>query len=53
MASHAARIWWAVDALNAERPLKAERIEVEVSRGILDTYVGECELTPYFTIVVT
>ena len=37
MESHAARIRWAVEALNAERPLMAERIEVKVSRRILDT----------------
>jgi CubicO group peptidase (beta-lactamase class C family) len=35
----------------AEPPV--ERIEVKVPRGILDTYVGEYELTPDFTIVVT
>jgi CubicO group peptidase (beta-lactamase class C family) len=35
----------------AEAPV--ERIEVKVPRGILDTYVGEYELTPDFTIVVT
>ena len=35
----------------AEPPV--ERIEVKVSRDILDTYVGEYELTPEFTIVVT
>jgi CubicO group peptidase (beta-lactamase class C family) len=35
----------------AESPV--ERIEVKVPRGILDTYVGEYELTPDFTIVVT
>jgi hypothetical protein len=31
----------------------AERIDAKVPRGILDTYVGEYELTPDFTIVVT
>jgi D-alanyl-D-alanine-carboxypeptidase/D-alanyl-D-alanine-endopeptidase len=35
----------------AEPPV--ERIEVKVARSILDTYVGEYELTPDFTIVVT
>ena len=33
--------------------LPVERIEVKVARSILDTYVGEYELTPDFTIVVT
>ena len=53
MESHAARIRWAAEALNVERPLMAERIEVKDSRSILDTYIGEYELTPDFTIVVT
>lgn len=35
----------------AEPPV--ERIEVKVSRDLLNTYVGEYELTPDFTIVVT
>ena len=35
----------------AEVPV--ERIEVKVPRRILDTYVGEYELTPDFIIVVT
>ena len=35
----------------AESPI--ERVEINVPRDILDTYVGEYELTPDFTIVVT
>jgi len=35
----------------AEPPV--ERIEVKVPRSVLDTYVGEYELMPDFTIVVT
>ena len=45
--------------INPELPLApapvpvAERVEVAVSEDILETYVGEYELAPTFTIVVT
>ena len=42
--------------VNPSMPLSqppVERVEVKVSRDILDTYVGEYELAPEFIIVVT
>lgn len=42
--------------VNRDMPLaepQVERMEVKVARDILDTYVGEYELSPDFSIVVT